>query len=199
MQNAKACWLQWWLVNAMHAGTSWLQWWLANAGTSCSDDCFIYFSGYSGQNQFNLNRTTSDEVKETDTWGEWTVWTRCSRECGGGRHSRMRDCIFQDKAVINCTGDRVQIKDCNTHECPSMLIFFSPWMILLGAFCSWWRLDQMGGVEWMFFNLWQWHSIESSLLYWPHSHVWRQRLRRGRTASPELFLETLPWWVWCYH
>ena len=53
-----------------------------------------------------------------DSWGEWTEWTRCSRECGRGRQSRMRDCLFENKAKINCSGERVQIQECNIHECP---------------------------------------------------------------------------------
>lgn len=31
----------------------------------------------------------------------------------------MRECIVEHRAAINCTGDRVQIQDCNTHHCPS--------------------------------------------------------------------------------
>lgn len=57
--------------------------------------------------------------RKQDTWGNWTEWTQCSRECGSGRQSRTRECIVTDKAAINCTGDRVQIQECNTHPCPS--------------------------------------------------------------------------------
>ena len=67
--------------------------------------------------QFALNRTAETPGK-MDSWGEWSPWTRCSRECGGGRQSRMRDCIQENQAKINCTGDRVQIQECNTHQCP---------------------------------------------------------------------------------
>lgn len=63
--------------------------------------------------------TSSPQEQKRDTWNEWTDWTRCSRDCGRGRQSRMRDCSTVNKAFINCTGERVQVQDCNTHECPS--------------------------------------------------------------------------------
>lgn len=74
---------------------------------------------------FSLNRTSGQDLdspsveQKFDSWGEWTPWTRCSRECESGRQSRMRACLFENKAKINCSGDRVQIQDCNTHKCPS--------------------------------------------------------------------------------
>ncbi len=64
-------------------------------------------------------RSILEPDRKRDDWGEWTAWTRCSEECGGGRQSRMRDCIVKDRAAINCTGERVQLQDCNTHHCPS--------------------------------------------------------------------------------
>lgn len=69
---------------------------------------------------FRFNSTAAATVvrKPEDSWGKWTDWTPCSRDCGGGRHSRMRECNFQNKAKINCSGDRVQIQDCNTQHCP---------------------------------------------------------------------------------
>ena len=57
--------------------------------------------------------------EKMDSWSEWSDWTRCSLPCGSGRQSRMRECIVTDKAAINCTGERVQIQECNTHHCPS--------------------------------------------------------------------------------
>lgn len=79
------------------------------------------------RSSLSLNRTISlqgdsEREQNLDSWGDWTEWTRCSRECGGGRQSRMRDCLFEKRAQINCSGDRVQIQDCNTHNCPGEYI-----------------------------------------------------------------------------
>ena len=75
------------------------------------------------------NRTSSlprDEVDEEpplqpepNTWGQWSPWTDCSRSCGRGRQSRMRECKLEGKAIIDCTGNRVEVRTCNSHECPS--------------------------------------------------------------------------------
>ena len=53
------------------------------------------------------------------TWGEWSDWGACSRTCGGGRQSRVRECLTSNLR-LNCTGDRVDVRDCNTQCCPGM-------------------------------------------------------------------------------
>lgn len=70
-----------------------------------------------GTQEFRLNTSTRNP-EPVDSWGEWTEWTRCSRECGTGRQSRMRECQFENKARIECSGDRVQLQECNTQPCP---------------------------------------------------------------------------------
>ena len=71
----------------------------------------------------NTTTTTTDEdlfpQPEPNTWGEWSSWTDCSRSCGRGRQSRMRECKLEGKAIIDCTGNRVEVRLCNSHECPS--------------------------------------------------------------------------------
>ncbi|KAL5466910.1 hypothetical protein EMCRGX_G031072 [Ephydatia muelleri] len=42
------------------------------------------------------------------TWGEWSNWTECSRSCGGGRQSRVRECLSDGRKSLNCTGNRVE-------------------------------------------------------------------------------------------
>ena len=80
--------------------------------------------GYLSQLRFGatserLNQTDKETRPKPNTWSAWTPWTECSRECGEGRQSRMRQCKTEGAAVLDCTGDVVEIRDCNTHPCPS--------------------------------------------------------------------------------
>lgn len=109
----------------------------------------VYTNAQSGGvDQFRLNASVTSEPRKTDSWGEWTEWTRCSRDCGGGRQSRMRECLFENKARINCSGDRVQIQECNIHECPGeklvSVVFECCYVcVRVCGICSGWWLDQM--------------------------------------------------------
>ena len=64
------------------------------------------------------NLTIEDKVTKPNTWSDWSPWTDCSRTCGGGRRSRMRECLTEGAAKLDCTGDVVQIEDCSTQPCP---------------------------------------------------------------------------------
>ncbi|XP_063682344.1 A disintegrin and metalloproteinase with thrombospondin motifs adt-1-like [Bolinopsis microptera] len=55
--------------------------------------------------------------------GEWStfgIWSRCSKTCGGGNQTRSRNCSNPTPAFggKDCTGDSIQIQDCNTNPCP---------------------------------------------------------------------------------
>jgi len=56
-----------------------------------------------------------------NTWTEWSSWTDCSKSCGEGRQSRMRECITEGQSVLDCSGPRVQLRSCNEHPCPGMV------------------------------------------------------------------------------
>ena len=73
------------------------------------------------------NRTDNGDngivpIQAPQTWGEWTPWTDCSRSCGGGRQSRMRECDSEGRTVLDCTGDRVQVRHCNEQCCPGLSV-----------------------------------------------------------------------------
>lgn len=54
-----------------------------------------------------------------DTWTAWSEWTECSRTCNGGRRSRSRRCITEDKVELDCSGRTLEIEDCNEYiPCP---------------------------------------------------------------------------------
>ncbi|XP_070542700.1 ADAMTS-like protein 5 isoform X2 [Ptychodera flava] len=55
------------------------------------------------------------------TWASWTVWSPCSRTCGGGVSMRTRNCITRYHYELNqlaCLGDDRQFKACNWQACP---------------------------------------------------------------------------------
>ena len=72
------------------------------------------------QQLFNESNPDSDLIAPPpNTWGEWSSYTECSVSCGGGRQSRMRECMTTGARELDCTGLTVNIIDCNTHHCPS--------------------------------------------------------------------------------
>ena len=53
-------------------------------------------------------------------WEPWTTWTPCTATCGGGMQQRERICRSARLGGKNCTGDSLQSRTCNTHECPGI-------------------------------------------------------------------------------
>lgn len=54
------------------------------------------------------------------SWGTWGPWALCSKTCGGGKQHRERKCDSPAPAHggTNCTGNTMQLDDCNTILCP---------------------------------------------------------------------------------
>lgn len=74
---------------------------------------------FGGENETFVELPTEIPTEKPQTWAEWSGWTDCSRECGTGRQTRMRECDSHMQSSLDCVGDRVQIRECNTHHCPS--------------------------------------------------------------------------------
>lgn len=60
-------------------------------------------------------------------WTDWSIWSDspCSSTCGGGYHTRSRECKQADDPTVDlpsgCAGDSVEVQDCiNTAlpDCP---------------------------------------------------------------------------------
>lgn len=51
-------------------------------------------------------------------WDLWTDWTPCNVTCGGGELWRTRQCEQPKHGGLDCEGDSIQVKDCNTFPCP---------------------------------------------------------------------------------
>ena len=52
---------------------------------------------------------------------DWMSWGACTLTCGGGTQNRGRTCTnpAPQYGGADCTGDRSQTQNCNTHHCPS--------------------------------------------------------------------------------
>ncbi|MGH0152639.1 UNVERIFIED_CONTAM: hypothetical protein FKN15_047210 [Acipenser sinensis] len=59
-------------------------------------------------------------------WSSWGSWTKCSAECGGGIHSRVRNCENGN----SCPGCALEYKACNLESCPEVRrnTPWTPWM-----------------------------------------------------------------------
>lgn len=53
-------------------------------------------------------------------WADWTNWTMCSADCGGGAKNRERTCSAPEPAHggMACDGPVADTADCNTTPCP---------------------------------------------------------------------------------
>lgn len=54
-------------------------------------------------------------------FGEWSDWTACTAECGGGDQTRSRDCNnpAPNYGGLDCEGAFVECQRCNTDMCPT--------------------------------------------------------------------------------
>ena len=53
----------------------------------------------------------------------WSNWTECTKTCGGGQQTRIRNCTNPSPlhGGNNCTnlGKNVENRNCSTQNCPS--------------------------------------------------------------------------------
>ncbi|XP_066440797.1 SCO-spondin-like [Eleutherodactylus coqui] len=57
--------------------------------------------------------------KVNGSWTKWSLWSWCDRSCGGGRSVRSRTCTSPPpkNGGKNCTGERYQVRICNSRPC----------------------------------------------------------------------------------
>ena len=74
-------------------------------------------------------------------WDDWTNWASCSVTCGGGSQNRSRTCTnpVPQYGGADCVGFAGENQDCNTHNCPSMLVYSMTWLLRTGIN----RLDEI--------------------------------------------------------
>ncbi|XP_017159052.1 brain-specific angiogenesis inhibitor 1-like, partial [Poecilia reticulata] len=52
-------------------------------------------------------------------WQPWSLWSGCSKTCGGGTQLRNRVCYGPFFEGQDCPGERQQIRHCNEKRCPA--------------------------------------------------------------------------------
>lgn len=69
---------------------------------------------------FRIQRLQHPACAVDGSWGTWGPWALCSKTCGGGKQHRERKCDSPAPAHggTNCTGNIMQLDDCNTILCP---------------------------------------------------------------------------------
>ena len=54
-------------------------------------------------------------------WGEWELWSECSKSCDGGKQTRRRDKLTNAKnGGKDCDGKSLGERDCNKQNCGRM-------------------------------------------------------------------------------
>lgn len=58
-------------------------------------------------------------------WTEWGQWSDCSKCCGTGNQTRLRDCTNPppSNGGVDCVGEPTEIRECNTHPCTGIDIY----------------------------------------------------------------------------
>ncbi|PSN40455.1 Semaphorin-5B, partial [Blattella germanica] len=147
-QDCQGCHMDYELCNT-HACSeakrlsSWTPWLAANATTSSNgyterrfrfscrapvaDPAVIKLAQAKEEERFchhdgNCLRTGRGEAD--DVWSEWSNWSPCSVECGGGHQHRTRTC---EGRAEECEGPSRMSRSCNSHKCKGEWSCWTDW------------------------------------------------------------------------
>ena len=58
-------------------------------------------------------------------YGNWSVWTVCTKSCGGGLQSRTRDCKNPPPSTTgkDCQGPSIETRRCSNSFCKGLIKF----------------------------------------------------------------------------
>lgn len=58
-------------------------------------------------------------------WGPYGNWSACTKSCGGGFQTRLRDIVQQAQhGGAKCDGESTDLRVCAEHACPSNQCFY---------------------------------------------------------------------------
>ncbi|XP_051998739.1 semaphorin-5B-like isoform X3 [Xyrauchen texanus] len=69
-----------------------------------------------GQSREQRFCNEKDSCPQPIFWSSWSPWSKCSSECGGGVHSRSRNCENGN----SCPGCVLEYQACNLESCPEV-------------------------------------------------------------------------------
>merc|ERR1712046_162209 len=71
----------------------------------------------SGEAREQINCSTSGCPIDC-RWGSWSLYSSCSRSCGGGTQRRTRSKTVNERNGGLCSGQSSETIDCNKNGCP---------------------------------------------------------------------------------
>ena len=113
---------------AVHGGwTKWTQW--SDCSKTCSNgtqtrrrSCTNPAPQYGGDDCTGETTQVQDcflrHCPVHCQWLEFSEWSACSKTCDGGTQQRIRDFVPAKYDGEECMGDRTEVQECNTQECP---------------------------------------------------------------------------------
>ncbi len=83
-------------------------------------NCLVQRSGVGNDCMEPLSETMDCNGQECPFWTPWSEWSECSKSCGGGDRSKVRQCIVSDplRSETLCQGSANASETCNTNPCP---------------------------------------------------------------------------------
>ena len=85
-----------------------------------SRDCLVQRSGVGNACLAPLDESRTCNPQDCPSYTEWSEWTECTAECGGGKKSKIRECVETTlrKKDLFCTGPNNASDTCNETPCP---------------------------------------------------------------------------------
>ncbi len=116
------------MFTAVHGGwTNWTSWTSCSVtcgnGTSYRDrSCTHPAPQYGGRDcageAHQVKACFEQHCPVNCQWQLFSAWSSCSHTCDGGTKLRMRDFIPAQHGGDDCSGDRMEVEECNTQACP---------------------------------------------------------------------------------
>ncbi|XP_065654048.1 uncharacterized protein LOC100210662 isoform X5 [Hydra vulgaris] len=85
--------------------------WYAKNGKDGWDNNFL--CAKESVRNYSINYSQSPNYNQYESWSEWS---KCTKECGTGKQSRLRLCYSKQR----CHGKRFEETECNVHKCPDL-------------------------------------------------------------------------------